>query len=400
MSEQYINMILKRRRLLMENFEYPEARTIFYQTTDDAIITKNPVRFNPLLKDEKFKDYFIKFYQNNVTGLDTRSFQGQTRLSYVKLPSTITAITYLDFYGCSNLKTVVLSPNMTNIGTWVFQNCGNLEMAELPSTLTNIGENAFYGCGKVTFNELPTSLRTIGNSAFYNCNSAFSNGEVFIPASVTTIGNNPWGGITHIENINVDLNNTSFYSINGVLFGTTRLIYCPRLNATSNLNIPNGITSIDGEACRYCNNLTSVTIPSSVTSIGSYAFTSCSNLNSVTIGNSVTSIEQFAFNSCPSLRSLVLPQSLVTIGENCFRGSSSLHISEIPENVETIGRYSFIGVPSQTTKILRTTSKIEITGNGYAGFNGTLLVPNNLLAEYQADSKWRGGNVTFVGYEP
>jgi hypothetical protein len=363
----------------MENFEYPEARTIFYQTTNDAIITKNPVgNFNVLLKDEKFKDYFIKFYRNNVTRLSGRSFQGETRLSYVKLPSTLTAITYLDFYGCSNLKTVVLSPNMTNIGTWVFQNCGNLEMAELPSNLTNIGENAFYNCGKVTFNELPTSLQTIGAGAFYNCTSAFSNGEVFIPASVTTIGNNPWSGITHIENINVDSNNPSFYSINGVLFGTTRLMYCPPLNATSNLIIPSGVTSIDGEACRQCNNLTSVTIPDSVTSIGNQAFGTCS-----------------------SLRSLVLPQSLVTIGEDCFRGNGSLHISEIPENVETIGRYSFIGMPSQTTKILRTTSKIEITGNGYAGFSGTLLVPNNLLAEYEADTKWRQGVVVnFVGYEP
>ena len=59
--------------------------------------------------------------------------------------------------------------------------------------------------------------------------------------------------------------------------------------------IPDSVTSI-GEAAFYgCTSLTSVTIPNSMTSIGDGAFGNCIGLTTVTIPNSVTSIGEFAF---------------------------------------------------------------------------------------------------------
>jgi hypothetical protein len=53
--------------------------------------------------------------------------------------------------------------------------------------------------------------------------------------------------------------------------------------------------SIEGEAFRYCGNLTGVIIPDSVINIGQSAFDDCTNLASVTIPASVTSIGSGAF---------------------------------------------------------------------------------------------------------
>ena len=51
------------------------------------------------------------------------------------------------------------------------------------------------------------------------------------------------------------------------------------------LEIPDGVTSIGAYVFYNCNLLTSATIPDSVTSIGAYAFSGCSSLKSVTFKN-------------------------------------------------------------------------------------------------------------------
>lgn len=48
-----------------------------------------------------------------------------------------------------------------------------------------------------------------------------------------------------------------------------------------NIIIPNSVTSINGGAFLYCENLTSITIPNSVTSIGNSAFYYCKRLQKV-----------------------------------------------------------------------------------------------------------------------
>lgn len=117
---------------------------------------------------------------------------------------------------------------------------------------------------------------------------------------------------------------------NQILTANTKIVSVEKMdtykeNATlTAINIPNGVTEIEGDAFRYCSNLTSVVIPNSVTSIGSYAFIVCRNLNTVNIGNSVTSIDYCAFSNCSSLSSVTIPNSITAIYDCAFDGCYNL----------------------------------------------------------------------------
>ena len=88
---------------------------------------------------------------------------------------------------------------------------------------------------------------------------------------------------------------------------------------STNVIIPNSVTSIGGSAFAGCSGLTSITIPNSVTTISNDAFQYCTGLTSVTIGNSVTTIGTYAFNSCSSLTSITsLSTTAPTITNSTF----------------------------------------------------------------------------------
>ena len=69
---------------------------------------------------------------------------------------------------------------------------------------------------------------------------------------------------------------------------------------------------------------TDVNIPNGVTSIGDYAFSEFSSLDRITIPDSVTSIGNGAFFDCLYLTRITIPSSVTSIGNSAFFGCSSL----------------------------------------------------------------------------
>ena len=130
--------------------------------------------------------------------------------------------------------------------------------------------------------------------------------NVTVPASVSVISYNAFYGCGTLSSINVDENNSSYSSADGVLFNKdkTELILYPRNKACSEYVVPNGVIAVMNNAFENCTNLTMVTVSGSVECIGDFAFSDSTNLSSVIISDGVTSIGYAAFLNCERLTSI------------------------------------------------------------------------------------------------
>ena len=102
-------------------------------------------------------------------------------------------------------------------------------------------------------------------------------------------------------------------------------------NFTS-ITIPSSVTSLGDDCFGGCTSLKSITIPSSVTTLGQQCFSDCYGLTSITIPSSVTKLGLLCFSSCKSLTSITIPSSVTYLGHNCFADCSNL------ESIYFIGR--------------------------------------------------------------
>ena len=236
----------------------------------------------------------------------------------------------------------------------------SIKSVKIPDSVTSIGGSAFSSCTSltnVTFEE-NSQLTSIGAFAFSECTSLTS---ITIPSNVTSIGYDAFSECTSLTSIMVDENNTVYSSVDGVLFNNSgkELIKYPADKTSTSYSIPDGVTSIGGDAFYGCTNLERITIPDGVTSIGRDAFSHCTSLKSITIPDGVTSIAYKAFYGCTNLERITIPNSVTSIGESAFNSCSSLESITIPYGVTSIGKYMFydctsltsITIPNSVTKI-------------------------------------------------
>lgn len=92
------------------------------------------------------------------------------------------------------------------------------------------------------------------------------------------------------------------------------------------VTIPEGYTTIAGNAFQNCYGLKTITIPGSVTAINYNAFDGCKNLSSVTFadGSADLSFGNKVFLNCTSLNNLTLPARLSDAGYGSFQGCTAL----------------------------------------------------------------------------
>jgi hypothetical protein len=283
----------------------------------------------------------------------------------------------------STIDSIVIPSNVTIIDRYAFNNCF-LSSFTIPASVTTIndfafinsnvtitlasGNNNFTVTNGVLFNNtqtcliycpfnksgtytIPTTVTNISGGAFNS--SRFD--PINIPTSVTSIGANAFAAC---NNVNVDINNSKYSSINGVLFdkAQTSLIHYPSYNIGS-YTIPSSVKYIADYAFAG-GEVTSITIPTSVLTIGNYTFEYCTNLNSINLPSSIISIGDFAFYHCDVLTSINIPPLVTKIGTDVF-AYSGITKCFISSSVKSIGDEAFyfcsnldsITIPSSDTTI-------------------------------------------------
>lgn len=183
------------------------------------------------------------------------------------------------------------SYSVTSIGNYAFEDCINVTEITIPEGVISIGM-AFWRCSNLKSINIPRSTTSISTSAFQSS-----------PLSEVHISD-----VAAFCQINFGGGGSNPLSIPGAhLFVNGK--------ETTDLIIPEGVTSICKHAFWKCNSLTSVTIPNGV-SIGMYAFYQCEGLTSVTCASSIHG--ERVFSQCPNLTTVTLLDSVKEIGEYIF----------------------------------------------------------------------------------
>ena len=210
-------------------------------------------------------------------------------------------VTVTGFRGGSITRDLVI-PNeidglpVTAISDSAFENC-LLRSVVFPDTLESIGNKAFLKCGlgEITF---PKSLRSIGANAFANCSLS----KVEIPAGVTEVRSSSFMGCGNLKEINVDSENSTFGSENGVMFSKdmSTLVCCPA-GKSGEYRVPETVTSI-GEGAFCYSGVNPVIVSANVKEICMNAFIGSQNLESIYLPNGLSEIMRRAFRDCVNLK--------------------------------------------------------------------------------------------------
>ena len=335
-------------------------------------------------------------------------------ITNVVIGDSVTVIGSYSLTLLSQLTSVIIGNSVTHINEGAINRCAKLESVTIPQNVMSIHEqSAFWACDNlmcfdidsnnlyyasengVFFNKekttlfqypagktdksysMPNGVTTIYGDAFFYCYNLTS---VTIPESVTTMGfaigccGEPiivsvFRGSTNLISIDVDGNNMTFTSENGILFNKekTTLLQYPAGKAQTTYNIPSSVTSIGFGAFEHCNHLTSMIIPNTVTTIEPTAFmdagiyASGTGLTSVTIGSGVTTIGYNAFSYCRDLQSITI-------------------LNLVPNSI-SLGSYIFIN-----------------EGSMWNQGDCNLLVPTNAISEYQNAEVWKEFNIIGGGF--
>ena len=212
----------------------------------------------------------------------------------------------------------------------------------------------------------PYTVTAIGVYAFNPSRTTTKVSNVFIPATVTSIGRFAFrcckflATVTFAEGSQLKSIGVSAFS------GTT-----PAHPIFTEIQIPDSVETIGTNAFHNCQDLESITLPASLKTIESSAFGYCRNLSEIELPTSLTTIEISVFDGCSSLETVFYDGSLAQWSQintsNGFLGDSS------PSLVMNDYTAQFISVKDDAYPPPKT-----VTITKYTGTESTVILPSTI----------------------
>lgn len=202
-----------------------------------------------------------------VSKIKAYGLSESTKITSVKIPSTVKDIEKLAFFGCTSLSSI-----------------------EIPKSVSEIDENVFENTPWLT-NQRNSNPLVVVNGILIDGRDA--SGDIVIPDNVTIIGDSAFAYI--------DLEHKYQYG-NGV--------------SITSVKIPEGVNKIGENAFGNSPNLTHVEIPFTVTEIGAFAFSACTV--EIEVPNKAVKIGERAFSKNPKIGTRELQQGWYNDGAHWY----------------------------------------------------------------------------------
>ena len=262
------------------------------------------------------------------------------RVSFEYSDESISLSTAFD--GCAELSMVNLGSRKMIVSVGAFKNCASLGSISIGSGATSIGKNAFQGCVNLTEVSLPTdgALTKVADGVFTNMANLQTVSFTGVGGTLTSIDNNAFKGtgITEIE-------------------------------------IPEGVTSIGKYAFQNCASLTKISLPASLTSIGEDAIDGCDKLSSIDVA---ADNENFSFNDGAFYVETRVDETKVEVTLAMVLPSRPQGPFVVPERVTSIAGYAFADTNVSEVRFMNADTKLENYAFANAAKLEKVTLPANL----------------------
>ena len=307
------------------------------------------------------------------------SFYSCTALVSVNIPGSIKEVGYSDFSGCTGLTTVTLNEGTEKVG---FNDCTNLETINFPSTVKEVTITRNEKLETVTLNE---GIQKINS---FNYCSALK--QINIPSTVTYIGT--FCDCNALEKVIVaDIASwCAARHYDSRLYGPQKQAGKLYLGTPANhseitdLVIPEGVTTIKGEAFLGLPNITTITLPSTLTTIEGKVFQDCSGVTDVySLANPVTLTWSESESNFKAEKETLMHVLDIEMWKSKFPDANATFVSDMMQvNYTATSKVGFSKEQFTGATALMGNFFDAETGKGYAIFSGNLTaVADNAFAD-------------------
>ncbi|MDE6200731.1 MAG: leucine-rich repeat domain-containing protein [Clostridiales bacterium] len=351
------------------------------------------------------------------------SFNGNTTVTKVTIPDSVTVIGGSTFARTVNLTEVVFSDNLTELGVNAFLDSG-IKSVVLPSTVKRIGAQAFSKAKNLTEFKIADDapLEELESYTFTECSAL---NTVQLPAALKRIGQFVFRDCTSLESVHfehVEIIDVQGFKgcvkLSSVDFGDS--LKEIEMNAFENtalesVILPDTLTRMGSRAFKDCSQLKTVYIPENTFMYGS-VLEGCLNVETLTIPSRAEDIEfMFSLDGDTDDYSDLLPHftTLHIVGTKELWSGYGSNFTKL-ENITLDDRISYVGKDcfKNTAWYNNLPNGIVYLDNVVLGYKGdeptgtltlkegTVGIANNAFTDCAGITKveWQS-SIRFIGYE-
>jgi len=301
---------------------------------------------------------------DNIVFVDWEAFAG-INATQIKLPSSVTEISYRVYAFNENLVSVTIPETVTSIYVSAFEGDNNLShvlytgtMEQWDAMQNNSAEllGATLHCEAVG-NEVTTSQTC--TTVTYHCSICNKTETLRKGNANHTFNENQICTVCGYEGYwEYEVNKNGTVTITGYTGPDTEVVVPEKIEGMA-------VTAFSQEVFAYNRKIVMVELPVGITEIPAEAFRFCSALRNVFLGDKVTTIGDKAFYGCGRLRDLELPDTVSAIGIEAFSGAT-LNNFKLPKSLTTIGERAFMGCYLNTERLEIPAGVTEIAYSAFA----------------------------------